>query len=248
MGLIPSSRHTTADLRHWETMAGFDRRLSISPRLSALGDRAIRDVADFADDGPCYVSVSWGKDSVVVASLVALAGPALPIVWIRVEPNENPDCYPVRDAFLDRFPHVDYHELTVASQWDAGTRSWDGGMLGGKRFDPAKKAFGPRYVSGIRSEENKARDIRQCVWGVSSPNTCAPITRWTAVDVFAWLALHDLPIHPAYACSHGGALDRRWLRVAYLGGGRGRGAGREEWERAYYREEMDALDRIASQP
>lgn len=49
--------------------------------------------------------------------------------------------------------------------------------------------------------------------GTTTQNTCRPIGRWTAVEVFAYLARHDLPVHPAYALTYGGQLDRRWLRV-----------------------------------
>lgn len=48
-------------------------------------------------------------------------------------------------------------------------------------------------------------------------------------------------MHPAYACSFGGALDRERIRVSSLGGQRGTGHGRREWEWAYYRDEMMAL-------
>jgi len=49
--------------------------------------------------------------------------------------------------------------------------------------------------------------------------------------------------HPAYACSMGGALDRAQLRVAALGGDRGSGHGREEWERRYYGRELAEIER-----
>lgn len=76
--------------------------------------------------------------------------------------------------------------------------------------------------------------------GLSSLHTCAPIGWWSDTDVFAWLAARDLPVHPAYACSMGGMLERRHLRVAGIGGDRGTGFGRREWERRYYPEMCDA--------
>ena len=47
-----------------------------------------------------------------------------------------------------------------------------------------------------------------------------------------------------YACSLGGLLDRSKLRVASLGGQRGTGWGRAEWERRYYRAEVNAIERL----
>ena len=53
---------------------------------------------------------------------------------------------------------------------------------------------------------------------------------------FAYLYRHDLPIHPAYAMSFGGALDRRWIRVSAVGGERGAEKARADWEEYYYPE------------
>lgn len=76
--------------------------------------------------------------------------------------------------------------------------------------------------------------------GTTTRYTCAPLTRWTGDDVFAYLARGDLPVHPTYACTMGGKLDRRRLRVATLGGWRG-GPDRRAHEMLYYSEEMRAL-------
>ena len=82
-------------------------------------------------------------------------------------------------------------------------------------------------------------------WGESTERTCAPLGGWTGADVFAYLHTHRLPVHPAYACSLGGVLDRDRIRVAALGGERGRGHGRAEWERRYY---GDAMPACAGEP
>lgn len=73
-------------------------------------------------------------------------------------------------------------------------------------------------------------------WGEAGPAACRPIGRWTAIDVYAYLHRHDLPIHPAYAMSFGGQLDRRWLRVSPIGGLSQAHKRRADWEEAYYPE------------
>jgi phosphoadenosine phosphosulfate reductase len=78
-------------------------------------------------------------------------------------------------------------------------------------------------------------------FGVSSEQTCAPIGWWKAEDVFAYLYKYKLPVHPAYAMTQGGQWDRKRIRVASLGGRRGRGMGRAQWERAYYRDVLSKL-------
>lgn len=78
-------------------------------------------------------------------------------------------------------------------------------------------------------------------WGESSLNTCAPLGWWSGWDVFAYLVTRGLPIHPAYACTMDGLLEPIRIRVASLGGRRGDGMGRAEWERRYYRRELARL-------
>ena len=66
---------------------------------------------------------------------------------------------------------------------------------------------------------------------------------WTCADVLVTdppsLAKHDLPVHPAYAMSFGGRLDRIWLRVSPIGSITNSHKGRADWEAHYYRDVMD---------
>lgn len=63
----------------------------------------------------------------------------------------------------------------------------------------------------------------------------------------ACLCSRGLPIHPAYGYLMDGILDPRRVRVASLGGERGTGWGRREWERRYYGEELAAIERLTSE-
>jgi len=247
VGLIASPRHTAADLAHWARLETYDRRLAQSPRLADKGARAARYIAAFLADGPAYLGTSWGKDSVVLASIAVIYGIDVPMVWTRWPPVDNPDCPLVRSAFGERFPSADLCETAEPQHWDATKREWipDDGAAGD--FSRTAAAFGSRRITGIRADESKVRELRLARWGISSANTCAPLSRWTALDVFAWLALHDLPIHPAYACTFGGALDRGRVRVDALTGATGRGRGREDWESRYYGDELAALDGLKAQ-
>lgn len=240
--LIASPRHTPEDLRVWTSVSRVDRAWGL--RLDRKIDRAVEALRAFAAAGPCYAGVSWGKDSVTLAHLVASQGLSVPLVWLRWEPMSNPDCKLVRDAFLSAW-RVEYHEIVARYEWRERWVNVDD-EHDRDGFRPARDRFGPRHVSGIRAEESRGRAIRCAVWGESSPNTCAPLARWTALDVFGYLARYELPIHPAYAMTMGGALDRLHLRVDCLGGDTGTGHGRREWEWTYYRDEMMALGESVS--
>lgn len=235
--LISSPRHTDDDLRVWAQRVRYDALLGA--RIAPKVERALDAIQAFAKAGPCYAGVSWGKDSVALAHLLWSSKLKIPIAWMRWEPMSNPDCLLVRDDFIARFP-IDYREIQTS--WVRQGRRWV------NEADPsdrdgfgAARTLGSRYISGVRAAESRARKIRCAVWGESSPNTCAPLARWSVEDVFGYLALHDLPIHPAYAMTMGGAIDRADVRVDCLGGMTGTGRGRREWEWTYYRDELIAL-------
>lgn len=239
MPLIPSPRHSDADLREWRRLEAFDAVLSRSQALARKEERALESLRAFAAAGPCYVGVSWGKDSVVVAHLAVRAGVG-PIAWFPAGIMENPDCALVRDAFLAMFPGVDYREIEASGPViGPDVTGHDGAQ---REFEIASRSLGDRYVSGVRAEESRVRQLRMGRWGESTANTCAPIGWWTGEDVFAYLHKHALPVHPAYAMTFGGTLERKRVRVGTIGGYRGTGRGRREWERHYYADALEALE------
>lgn len=232
--LIQVPEHSPTDLDHWCAAERADEILSRSRRFRNRVPVAESSVAAFAADGPCYCGVSWGKDSVVVADIVVRLGlKRVPLVWVRVEPVANPHCNLVRDAFLRSHDHP-YEEIVV--EWDPNVPT--GTLTSGRGFAEAARRYGQRYISGIRADESAGRAMRCRAHGTTSPNTCAPLAWWSSQDVFAYLHARSLPVHPAYAMTMGGSLDRLRLRVAALGGRRGTGMGRQEWEERYYRDRL----------
>ena len=226
--LIESPRHSVHDLRVWRERERIDAEWSKLNGFKRRVEKAREHIRRFVETGPCYVSVSWGKDSVVIAHLAVDLH--LPIVWIRVESFFNPDCLTVRDIFLERFGCRDrYSEIAMqANVWlETGTQK--------EGFKKAEN-IAPRSIRGIRAQESGTRTLSAAVHGVATKNVCRPILHWSADDVFAYLYAYDLPVHPAYAMSCDGAIGREWLRVAPIVGKRGNGKARAEWERRYYPE------------
>lgn len=163
-------------------------------------------------------------------------GIVVPIVWVRVEPIKSPECIAVRDEFLKRFDHP-YHEETVWCRQDE--EGWHATGTLQKGFTNAEKAIGiKRSLRGIRGAESGTRKYLMERAGQVSKNSCRPIGYWSGQDVFAYLHAFDLPIHPAYAMSFGGMLDRDRIRVSSIGGKRGTGFGRDAWEAKYYEHEL----------
>lgn len=238
MPLIASPRHSPADLRAWTDLERYDQALSAAHWWEEREKRAHDLIRTFAAAGPCYASTSWGKDSTCMSHLVATSGIRLPLVYVRMRRWENPDCLTVRDRFLADYGHlVDYREYFV----DGSRRWWedDADYCPPKAhaagyFTKPEADFGRRHISGVRAEESRIRRLAQARWGDAGPGACRPLGRWTGTDVYAYLHRYELPIHPAYAMSFGGTLDRIWIRVSPIGSVTNAHRGRSEWEQHYY--------------
>lgn len=244
--LVESKRYTRRDKEAWDRLERIDALTCRTDPYHRRVARAKKELAAFArqhiDD--CYAGASWGKDSTVLMHLVAVSGLRIPCCYVKVLPLANPDCVKVRDVFLAKHD-IDYHEIVLEA-----TRKEDGFLSGGETlrrgFKMAAKRWGKHRITGIRSAESNDRARRQAMWGASSILSCAPITYWLTSDVWAYLYEHGLPVHPTYACSLGGFLDRDQLRVAGLkweGEEEGMrpirgGMRRVSHEQQYYREEI----------
>lgn len=232
MGLIADKRHTALDLARWEVT---ERTALAWAQTSTHRNRVTRSVPalrEFAERGRGYAGVSWGKDSVVLAHLIASMKLPIPLVWVKVLPISNPDCEIVRDAFLAGYPDVTYEEIPVHCTW--AEEEWHATGTLERGFAEAARRYGDAHASGIRAEESGQRSLRMMRHGQLTKRTCAPIGWWQGRDVWAYLLARGLPVHPAYACTQDGILDPDRIRVASIGGKRGDGWGRAEWERRYY--------------
>lgn len=222
MTLVPSARHTAADLAQWATVEAADRLRARLPRHARLVARAQDAIRGFVADHPdAYVGVSWGKDSVVVADLALVVCPGIRLrKMVLTRAPDQPGTSEVRDAFRGTHPDADYGEFeTDVVDGLAAMSRWMGGA--------------PR-ITGVREDESADRRLSARVHGVATERSCRPLLRWSADDVFAYLYAHHLPVHPVYAMTIGGQLDRRHLRVHALGGPQGAEFGRREWEARYF--------------
>ena len=231
--LIECKRHTKEDLSLFYEMFEADKINFNLLKIENKEKKAIEIIKEFYNqhNGKIYCAVSWGKDSIVVADLCAKTGLSIPLVWIKVEPIFNPYCELVRELFL--FGGIQYKEYIINCPIDSNNNVHAKGTLE-KGFNIAVKEFGENYITGIRSEESAIRTLRSKVYGTTSKKTCAPINYWKYEDIYAYMAFYNLPIHPNYAMLGNGRYKRKYIRVASLGGKRGRERGRFEWEEEYY--------------
>jgi phosphoadenosine phosphosulfate reductase len=241
--LIASCRHRKEDRELWRNLEVMDRANYHLRKVAAKAEAALEVIRQFVAAGPVYAALSFGKDSTILAHLLWLLsreGVSVPAFRVRMDGIETPGTDEVEAEFLKRFP-LDYRR--VESPHDPEEERIDGDR------EPAlvrgiamcqSLAGTKRYINGIRAGESAIRRSR-VKKGLALENSCSPIGHWQDSDVFAYLAHHDLPVHPNYAMTLGGLFQREKLRVCMLGNHKGRQYGRLLWEKTYYPDVLKAM-------
>lgn len=244
--LIPSDRHTSADLALWAELEEADRIHYETLRRSGKVERSLTELERFAA-APCHAAFSGGKDSLAVLGLLEAAGllGRVPVVWLRAVPKANPDAAAAVERAATFFgvgvevvPYespVPGHDLTRLGAEAIATRAFK------TACDRTAARLGTPVV-GMRADESPDRRRRFARWGLESPVSFAPLGRWSLADVYAYAAAADLPLCPVYGMLGGGRWPRDRLRVDALFGERGDGSGRAEWEREYYGDVLRGLE------
>jgi len=156
-----------------------------------------------------HVAWSGGKDSTVVADIAHTVRPGTPIVTY-VAGTEYPEVLPYCEAVaIGRgWSWATIQTADVTELLDDGVRPSDGGawwdaMIAGPATI-AHSRYGPGLLWGLRADESAARAaMLYSTRGVhdrkDGVTTCAPLWRWAALDVYAYLAAHDVALCPTYA-------------------------------------------------
>ena len=228
--LIESDRITENDLKIWKKYEQMDSINSVS--ITKIM-HTVELIKNFTDNNLCYCSISWGKDSVVLAHLCLQM--QIPYIWIKEKEDFNPECLKVRDCFLIKYC-VEYIEIECESQL-----AFDKTAPFFKKCEEIQKKYGKR-ITGIRNDESGRRLLRFKKHGFETLNTLCPLSRWTNREIFSYLYHNQLPVNPIYAMLNGGLFKRESLRTDIIGGLEGNGMGRTQWEKIYF---PDILNRLS---
>jgi len=240
--LIDSPRLTERDRQWWDEWIRADQVHSRTKEFRMRCEKTLGIIKEFISSGkPYFVAVSWGKDSVVLSHMFHKMGAQCKFVYVRNLAREPEGNIAVRDEFLKNYP-LDYEEICY-NYADADETYYD--KAGRPRkwqhiLADLQKRYGC-HVTGIRYDESAKRRRRFRVYGTETSNSFAPFRFMTVHDIFAYMWMCDLPIHPNYAMTGGGRWDKYRIRVAAVGNTEGDGMGRTEWEREYYPDILNKL-------
>ena len=146
---------------------------------------------------PCYVGISWGKDSIVLLHLAQQVSPEIPAISFT---------HPDRDLIAN---YADV-EAEYCHQFSPNliNISMDGDHVPDKVNAARIWDTYPVALLGIRKEESQKRSIAISQYGVTYQYQsgarkgswrCFPLAFWTWQDVWAYTAASDLPCLNAYA-------------------------------------------------
>jgi len=165
--------------------------------------------AMFSHASRSYVTLSWGKQSIIVAHMVFVIAPETPCVhWSNPKAEILADFMDTRDAFLERY-HLNYTEF---SEGDIDLKG------NGRRYMQEEKLNG--VFMGLAAEESKGRRYSLKQGSQTSMQykdgtwRCCPLADWKVPDLAAYIAMYDLPLLRPY-CRYG--LDVRTSTGATIG-------------------------------
>lgn len=182
-----------------------------------------------------YVACSFGKDSLCLLHLVALARPGVDVIWLRAdEYDEWPDTERVAREFERRFP-ITLHPVWTMSITECYRAA--GGFYVFAETQAQREAdrrYARAFVEamegeasrldcdlafiGLRQEESKRRRLllrtRGALFFARTHRImeCFPLSRWSARDVWAYIHENELPypdlydLHPDRERARNGAM------------------------------------------
>ena len=223
--------------------------VALHARLAAFRRRVdhARDMlAEHISDG-WYVSWSGGKDSTVCAALAHQVRPGIPIVR-RTRGVDYPEIPSYCADLADR-EGWDYRVVLVESRESYLADLVDAEPGHGDYLAAATRVLGYEptgWVYGLRAGESAARSVRlRSTRGAatlrSGHRTCAPLWRWSTLDVHAAHHYLDIPLCPVYARLAALGCPPEEQRVGYLVGGAGGRQGRYHWLRVGWPDEWRRL-------
>ena len=243
--LIACERHTAKDVELWSSYEAADREVDCV-RLARMEADAVQCVRLFAEAGPCYMSVSGGKDSSVLWAIVHLANCGVEAWHLDTKPLADPYVSIVFEEMQKYFP-MPFHVVENWCRWGEDDKEWHAtGTFESGMKEVCRLANATRYICGVRADESGVRKISCKYHGKTTGTSCRPLAWWTTQDVYSYAAIRGVPLHPNYAMLGGGRWHREKLRVAFLTLTHGNQFGRAEWENEYYGDVIRRMKTVVS--
>lgn len=206
-------------------------------RTTGYRKRVQASLALIASHPDYAVSVSWGKDSIVLLHLAYQVGIRRAVHARKHDMGRYPDTDKIRDEVLEALPGMQYVEVSCPASWDvyeqvgrffvspstpdemAAVNSYKGtfqaAMANGHDQVSAAGAF-----VGMRADESRARWWLTRTKGndyatADGRKMVLPLAHWSGTDVWGYTVDHDLPWLRIYDFSAHGSRSRERSEPAF---------------------------------
>jgi len=178
------------------------------------------------------IACSFGKDSVVLVHLALTVKPDVQVFTVMT-PYKPKETFEYKDMLAKEW-NLNLAEFMAEDEVPEGLWNTDPDeccrIL---KVEPTKKAVAglDAWVTGLRCTEGRTRTDYEEWEQKGDLMKVNPILQWTEADVWRYMAIHGIPVHPWYAegyrsigcapCSSpGGELERdgRWKGTSKCGG------------------------------
>jgi 3'-phosphoadenosine 5'-phosphosulfate sulfotransferase (PAPS reductase)/FAD synthetase len=184
------------------------------PGFQRKVDEANHAIAQILEIAPhSYLSISFGKDSTVMAVLVRKQCPKLPMYFLASDETWVLSNYAeVINQFCDQYP-INLKIIQTNHIWNNDHQTWAQSRTKGdndlRSFDSIEDWDG-KFV-GLTKEESKSRkislatrknqpaDLHPLIFRyINDKYRCCPLANWTLQDIAAAIATWDIPVLDTY--------------------------------------------------
>lgn len=183
------------------------RRLAIHQRRRARARAAIETMR--ANAPHSYLSLSWGKQSLIVAHMLHQIDPTIPSYFLASSESWHLHNFAeIIEAFCARWPIR--HTIVQTDRWKDATQ-WQQARLSGRGdLQAIADADGPwdGWYGGLARDESRVRRIALSMRSdsghpdvyhyVDGRYRCSPLAAWELPDLAAYIDEFDLPLLRAY--------------------------------------------------
>jgi len=170
------------------------RMLAKLPQWVAKYSKAIRDIRLMLAQSPeSYVTLSWGKQSIILAHMVFSVRPSVPCVhWSNPNAELFADFAATRDKFIERWSlnYIEFPDGDTDLKGNGKRYMQQNGMTGVFMGLAAEESKGRQYT--LKGGHETLRQYKDRTW------RCCPLAAWETHDLAAYIASYDLPLLSPY--------------------------------------------------
>lgn len=165
-------------------------------------DRAKKIISEALNDYGDKISVacSFGKDSMVVVHLAQQIDPGVKIFAVMT-PFKPRETFEYKDAMIQKY-NLNIQEYMSDVEIDKDLPKTDPDLCCNiLKVEPTKQAVKDLdgWICGLRNTEGRTRKNYQEKESKEGLTKINPILEWTELDIWRYMAINEIPVHPFYA-------------------------------------------------